>query len=168
MDLPPDRMIEKMVNLSTIDAKNNEKPFVIVVTCSMLYNHRYNIIPLQSMIERKLIKAIIFIPWHVLDEVEDHGKENPFTRKIINYIMEVLENKKTGMFFQTAEEAEKSKSLFASHFDETLYKNPSVYKTLNCCLHWKQRGYDVALFTDDNELLNKAQIFFVESLFKDM
>ncbi|KAK2705445.1 hypothetical protein QYM36_015733 [Artemia franciscana] len=91
------------------------------------------------MIERKLIKAIIFIPWHVLDEVEDHGKENPFTRKIINYIMEVLENKKTGMFFQTAEEAEKSKSLFASHFDETLYKNPSVYKTLNCCLHWKQR-----------------------------
>ena len=94
MDLPPDRMIERAVNLSTVDAKSNEKPFVIVVDsdqCCLFII--ITLIQLQNMIERNLMKAIIFIPWHVLDEVEDHGKENPFTRKIINYIMEVLENK---------------------------------------------------------------------------
>ena len=83
----------------------------------------------------------------------DIHKDSPIIRNVINYIMEVPENKKTGMVFQKADDAEKSKSLLESHFDETLYENPSVHITLKYCLHWgKKEDHDVALFTNDNEL----------------
>ncbi|XP_065564611.1 transcriptional protein SWT1-like [Artemia franciscana] len=128
-----------------------ENQLVIVVDTNIWLSHLSILVKLREMAERNVVNMILLIPWIVVHEL-DCLKSNPeleiVARKAGKYIQRVLENKEIGLVIQTTQDAKEAESLFDSNVNDD--------KILKCCLYMKQRGFDVALLSNDNMLLTKA------------